>query len=159
MLGVGRDDAGTIVAESEVEMGKWHTREILGAIMRTVGYGVERSAKQQTHMHVANTQSLEKAMWVFTRLGALQMYEVTMAGSDGHEAIWGSQTHILPPMVLNSENGRQACTQEERVGRIMCDVQHSMHVIYHCSTVLHDSTGKTALEDSVLMPSGLIIYS
>lgn len=48
----GRDDAGTIVAESEVEMGKWHTREILGAIMRTVGSGLECSATQQTHMHV-----------------------------------------------------------------------------------------------------------
>ncbi len=38
----------------------------------------------------------------------------------------------------------------------MYDVQHSMHFIYHCSTVLHDST---ALEDSVLMPAEFIIYS
>lgn len=52
LLGVGRDDPGTGVADSEAEMRKWHTRESLGSVMRTVGSGIERSATQQTHTHV-----------------------------------------------------------------------------------------------------------
>ncbi len=41
----------------------------------------------------------------------------------------------------------------------MYHVQQSMHFIYHCTKVYHDNTGNTALEDSVLMPSELIIYT
>jgi len=44
--GVGRDDLGTSIAEIGAEIRKWHTRDSLGANMRAVGSGIERSAKQ-----------------------------------------------------------------------------------------------------------------
>ncbi len=90
-----QDDPDTGVAESEAEVEKWHTRGSLGVFMRTVGSGVERSAKKQTHMHVANTRSLEKAMWVFTGLGAFKCMKWPWQEVMVMMHIRGSQTHIL----------------------------------------------------------------